>query len=228
MGCQTPGRSYSDENTLITLQEHTLGFSPHSTVLLEATFYRLLKNDLLPEASIQPLKLALSLSSVTDKLTKKLSNKDGVCEGRKLLLYSLLLGQGGDRQKAVAIWNVYEEGEDMPAKRLEDLLTDIASVSLVLPMDFCEANKAVTGDRLRAYFQTLSTKLPKAVNTLKGLFPVIEGRVGKAAFVEVVGNKTAPVTNTRAVRSYIEQTKAMAQKFAAAFDKKAGFQTKLQ
>lgn len=228
MGCQTPGHSYSEENSLISAQEQTLGFGKHPLLFIEATFYRLLRGVELSEPSYQSLKSTLALPAVTDKLLKKLYNSQGVCEGRKLLLYAVLLAQATDQQKALALWNMYEDSDAMTVARLEEMLLDIASLSLVLPMDFAEPTKIVTEQRLREYFERSSSKLPKAVSNLKAMFVLTEEKVAKSTFLNTAGKKTAPVTSTRAIRGYIEETKAMPNKFAAAFKAESGFQTKLQ
>jgi hypothetical protein len=228
MGCQGLIKSYSDENAYISTQELTLGFSFHSVSTLEANFYRLMHEGYFNDVSYHSLKDSLSLPNQVDLLLKNLSVKEGVYDGKKLLLYAILLGKGGEGEKGLALWNWLGAGNHITPSELETLLGDLFSLSLILPLDFTLPTEKITQEKLSIYLQLNSSKLLKACKTVCLQFPWVEGRLARQAFLECVQTKIATICTTRALRVTLEETPIMPQKFAAAFQPSTGFQSKLQ
>ena len=228
MGCQGLTKSYSDENAHISTQELTLGFSFHSVAVLEANFYRLMRDDCLDASAYAALKDSLSLPNQVDLLLKKLTIQEGVYDGKKLLLYAILLGKGGEGEKGTALWHWQGAGSHITMAELESLLGDLFSLSLVLPLDFCLPTVKVTQEKLNSYLQTQSPKMLKASKTVCQLFPWTQATLSQRVFLEFVKDKTAAICSTRALRSTLEETPIMPQRYAAAFQPASGFQAKLQ
>jgi hypothetical protein len=230
MGCQAFNKSCTPENTLLSLQEQSLGFRNHIPSVLEAHFYRIMKTDFLSDAQFQALQEVLALDSRVELCYQLLKDKEGRSQGKLLLLFALLQSKGTDEEKAFSIWNLYSDhdGNTLPVKRLQDMIRDTMTLSLTLPVAFSAPSTTVSRDKLTLYGQTNVPKVAKAVMTMSQLFPAEAGKVSKATFLQLVRNKTVVITNTKAIRSVIEQTRAMPQKFAAAFQPGSGFQTELR
>lgn len=228
MGCQGLNKSYSQENAYISAQEQTLGFTFHSVSVIEANFYRLMQGHYLDPLTYTALKESLSLPNQLDKVLGKVTVKEGQYDGKKLLLYAILLSSGSEREKANAIWNWQNAGSHISTDTLESLLKDLFSLCLILPIDFLPPNKDITTEKINAYLQTNSPKLTKAAKNTCQLFPNEDGKVMRETFVESVGSKTVGIGSTRSVRSMLEATAIMPQRFAAAFQAESGFQAKLQ
>lgn len=228
MGCQGLTKSYSDENALISTQELTLGFTFHSIPVLEANFYRLMRDNCLDESAYAALKDCLSLPNHVDLLLKKLTVREGVYDGKKLLLYAILLGKGGEGEKGIALWHWQGASSHITSEELEILVGDLFSLSLVLPMDFCLPTEKVTQEKLNSYLQTQSPKLLKASKAVCQLFPWTQGSLSRRVFLEFVKSKSAAICSTRALRATLEETLIMPQRFAAVFQPGSGFQAKLQ
>lgn len=231
MGCQAVGKGYTDENAFITSQEQTLGFGKHSPAVLEANFYRLMSGELLPEAHFLCLCESLQLDTRVGICFKFLTMKEGLCDGKKLLLYAVLLSSGSDTDKATSIWNLYEKpGErDLPPERLTEMIVDILTLALTLAIEACPADgKTMTSERLRAYQAASRPKISKAAKALTAQFPLAGARLQKPTFLEMIRSKNAVITNLRTVRAQIEQTKAMPQRFAAAYSATSGFASALK
>ncbi|CAG9335969.1 unnamed protein product [Blepharisma stoltei] len=224
MGCnhsKDPYDKHTVENQKLSQYEKKLGLNKYSISSYEIAIRRISNAVNLPEIVISQFQHSLDLQlkrEYKEALSSFLSTSPTTSIA-KLLVSAILFGKGTDREKGEALWFAFDKdaSEVLPLASIKDMVKTILQCSFIVTLDSAIKVEFYNTNRLTTWKSKLLERMSSLEVKLAKYFLQEQPTVSKADFLEKMKKPDGFITNPEYIRSMLEHTQVIPDKFANPF-----------